>query len=162
MLPVVRAQFLDASRQQLVTRFVLGFFTPMGARRQMPMLNSITCDEVRSVVLDTLHEHGHFPLHADMVEGDPPMYFGEQIRRLDDGSYLVANIEFYDHASTDGKSTQCVRQRIRRRCVLRSRSSEQSNVRRTGSVVVRRTTRHDSLRPSGHCRFTADFALLQS
>jgi hypothetical protein len=72
----------------------------------MPIIKNITRDEVCSVVLSTLLEHGRFPLHADMVDGDPPIYVGEQIRALDDGKFLVANIEFYTHASSAGTTTR--------------------------------------------------------
>jgi hypothetical protein len=78
----------------------------MGIERRIPILESVSRDEVRSVILASLLENGRFPPHVDMVAGDPPMYLGEQIRQLDDGSFLAANIEFYDHASADGTSTR--------------------------------------------------------
>jgi hypothetical protein len=97
---------VDSLRKQIVTQFVLGFFSPFGVRRRMPIIQSITRDEVCSVVLDTLLEHGRFPLHADVVDADPPIYLGEQIRVLGDREFLVANIEFYTHASRDGTTAR--------------------------------------------------------
>ena len=37
-----------------------------------------------------------------MSPGPPVMYFGEQIRALDESSYVVANCEFYEFARRDG------------------------------------------------------------
>ena len=100
----MRGLAVDASRQKLVTQFVLSFFDPPGERRPNLRLDSVTRDEVRQVVLNTLLELGCFPPHAELIDSDPTMYLGEQIRALEDGSYIVTNIEFYDHASSDGSS----------------------------------------------------------
>ena len=94
---------MTSTHQQIVTEFVLGFFA---GKPRTPMLESITRTEVCDVVLKSLLENGCFPPHADMIDGDPPMYLGEQIRRLDRDRFLVANIEFYAYAPGDGPSTR--------------------------------------------------------
>ena len=57
----------------------------------MSHLESITRSEVESVILSELLRVGQFPAHAAMADTAPPMSFGVQIRRLDDGTFLVAN-----------------------------------------------------------------------
>lgn len=97
---------MDGSRQQVVTEFVHACFNSRDSSRRFATLDSVTRDEVQAVVLRTLLEHGRFPMHAAMVAGDPPMFIGEQVCSVANGNYLVTNIDFYDHASTDGSSTR--------------------------------------------------------
>ena len=103
---VVRTQALDSSRHHLVTLFVRGHFSPRGINVQMPLLESISHDELVAVILEALEEHGCFPFHAEVIHLDPSMYIGEQIRTLKDGSYLVANCESYEYAPKNGTSSR--------------------------------------------------------
>ncbi|NNE01137.1 MAG: hypothetical protein HKN47_27800 [Pirellulaceae bacterium] len=66
-----------------------------------PPIDSITRDEICAVVLSDLVERGWFPSHAVMLPGDPPVYVGEQIRRISDERFVVANIDFFDHQPSD-------------------------------------------------------------
>lgn len=92
---------MDKTRQQIVKEFVLAVFD---GKTQTPVLSSITREEIHAVVLTCLLEHGSFPRHACMTDGSPPIYFGEQIRRLNSETYIVANVDFFAYSSPNESS----------------------------------------------------------
>lgn len=94
---------MHKSRQQLAAQYVLDFFAGTG---QTSVPHNMTADEVYAVVSESLRQHGCFPPDAVAIEGDPPIYCGEQIRRLNEGTYVVANVEFFARSTPDGSTTR--------------------------------------------------------
>lgn len=105
-------------RRALLTRLALR--RPLD-RRLLQELGPVSWVELAAAIERLLKQEGRYPVDAEMMDGDPPLYFDAQIRRRENGSWLVVNCQLM---ASDGTITSSQTYADARAAVRRFMQSE--------------------------------------